>query len=89
MFSLPKGIPPEQRDWTPVDCISFHQLVVEKYFVSTVIEINRDERNPNFVNLGLILTDTSSDDDVFIHKVLMENKNEAFTFIKNLNTTQE
>lgn len=68
------GVAPVNKDWSPIDCVYFQELVVDKEFVSTVKEIDRDPKNPNNITLELTLTDTSGEDDVYIHKLLIERK---------------
>ncbi|KAK6617757.1 hypothetical protein RUM43_013985 [Polyplax serrata] len=66
------GIKPVEKDWSAIDCVYFRELVVEKQFVSQIIEINRDVKNPNYISLGLALVDTTKEVDVYVHKLLIE-----------------
>lgn len=63
-----------EKDWPAIDCVYFRELVVEKSFVSRIVEIRRDVENPNYMTLGLTLVDTSTTKDVYIHELLVEKK---------------
>lgn len=67
-----KDIAPINKDWTPQDSFYFREMVVEKQFVSQIVEIKQDRENPNHISLGLILVDTSTHEDIYVHQVLID-----------------
>ncbi|XP_014473418.1 PREDICTED: tudor domain-containing protein 7 isoform X2 [Dinoponera quadriceps] len=67
------GIQPMNTDWTVEDCVRFRDLVLCKNFVSIVVESMFDHLSPvNGTVLGLRLIDVSTDKDIFIDKMLVE-----------------
>lgn len=64
---------PLEGDWDPMECVNFQKMLVEKQFVSIVRTKTEDESNGlGGCELGLTLIDTSSDQDVYIHNLLIE-----------------
>jgi len=62
-------------DWTVTDCVKFKDLVLEKDFVSIIEESVFDHLSPvNGTMLGLRLIDVSTDKDIYIDKLLVEEK---------------
>lgn len=69
------GIEPTNIDWTVNDCIRFKDLVLDKDFVSVVAESVVDHLSPaNGTVLGLRLIDVSTEKDIYIDKLLVEEK---------------
>lgn len=67
------GIQPINTDWIVEDCIRFQQLALNKNFVSIVAESVFDNCSPvNDTVLGLHLIDVSTDKDVYIDQLLIE-----------------
>lgn len=64
------GIEPVDKDWSVHDTLRFQQLVVEKNFVSLIVESNVDESHE--IVLGLRLIDTLTEQDIFIDKILVD-----------------
>lgn len=62
-------------DWTVNDCVKFKDLVLDKNFVSVIVESMFDHLSPvNGTMLGLRLIDVSTDKDIYIDKLLVEEK---------------
>jgi len=62
-------------DWSVGDCVRFKDLVLDKDFVSIVTESVFDNFSPaNGTVLGLQLIDVSTDKDIYINKLLVEEK---------------
>lgn len=72
------GIRPINKDWSVEDCLRFQQLVLEKDFVSIVIESTRDDKNPAETILGLKLIDVETSEDIFIDQLLVEENRAVF-----------
>ncbi|KYM99296.1 PREDICTED: tudor domain-containing protein 7 isoform X2 [Cyphomyrmex costatus] len=69
------GIEPVNVDWTVTDCVKFKDLVLEKNFVSIIMESVFDNLSPvNGTMLGLKLIDTSTEKDIYIDNLLVEEK---------------
>ncbi|XP_011268042.1 tudor domain-containing protein 7 [Camponotus floridanus] len=69
------GIEPTNVDWTVNDCVRFKDLVLDKNFVSVVAESVFDHLSPaNGTVLGLRLIDVSTEKDIYIDKILVEEK---------------
>ncbi|XP_018318285.1 tudor domain-containing protein 7 isoform X2 [Mycetomoellerius zeteki] len=69
------GIEPINVDWTVTDCVKFKDLVLDKDFVSVIMESVFDSLSPvNGTMLGLKLIDTSTEKDIYIDKLLVEEK---------------
>ncbi|XP_071572100.1 tudor domain-containing protein 7 [Temnothorax nylanderi] len=67
------GIEPINVDWTVNDCVEFKKLVLEKNFVSVIVESVFDHLSPvNGTMLGLRLIDVSTDSDIYIDRLLVE-----------------
>jgi hypothetical protein len=49
----------------------FQELVVEREFVSVIMETSPDLLNPTDMVIGLKLIDTSGEDDVYIDELLI------------------
>lgn len=66
-------------DWTVNDCIRFKDLVLNKNFVSIVVESVVDHLSlANGTVLGLRLIDVSTEEDILIDKLLVEEKRAKF-----------
>ncbi|XP_039306153.1 tudor domain-containing protein 7 isoform X3 [Solenopsis invicta] len=69
------GIEPINVDWTVTDCIKFKDLVLEKNFVSVIHQSIFDDLSPvNGTMLGLRLIDVSTERDIYIDKLLVEER---------------
>ncbi|XP_011630819.1 tudor domain-containing protein 7 [Pogonomyrmex barbatus] len=70
------GIEPINVDWSVTDCVKFKELVLDKNFVSVVVETMFDDLSPvNGTMLGLQLIDVSQADiDIYIDRLLVEEK---------------
>ncbi|XP_011061556.1 PREDICTED: tudor domain-containing protein 7-like isoform X1 [Acromyrmex echinatior] len=69
------GIEPLNVDWTVTDCVKFKDLVLDKDFVSVIVESVFDSLSPvNGTMLGLKLIDTSTEKDIYIDELLVEEK---------------
>lgn len=66
------GIQPVNIDWSVEDCLRFQELVVERNFVSLVVESGPDKLSLADTVLGLQLIDVSNEEDVYIDRVLVE-----------------
>ncbi|XP_076661435.1 tudor domain-containing protein 7 tapas [Halictus rubicundus] len=66
------GIQPINVDWSVEDSLRFQELVVEKSFVSIVVESKPDGLSPGDTILGLKLINVSTDEDVHIDKLLVD-----------------
>ncbi|KDR21575.1 Tudor domain-containing protein 7 [Zootermopsis nevadensis] len=65
------GIQPKHSDWSIEDCDMFQELVVEREFVSVIMETSPDLLNPTDMVIGLKLIDTSGKDDICIDELLI------------------
>ncbi|XP_029161263.1 tudor domain-containing protein 7 [Nylanderia fulva] len=69
------GIEAMNGDWTVNDCVKFKDLVLDKDFVSVVAESMFDQLSPaNGTVLGLRLIDVSTERDIYIDRLLVEEK---------------
>ncbi|XP_072742893.1 tudor domain-containing protein 7 [Anoplolepis gracilipes] len=67
------GIEPMNSDWSVNDCVRFKDLVLDKDFVSVVAESVFDHLSPaNDTVLGLRLIDVSTEKDIYIDKLLVD-----------------
>ncbi|XP_045772816.1 tudor domain-containing protein 7 [Maniola jurtina] len=64
-------VKPLHQDWTVEDCIRFQELCVEQQFVGICMDVGKDPLNPSEPLLTLNLIDTSTDEDVYINKLLV------------------
>lgn len=79
LFLQSLGIEPLNTDWSVIDCVRFKDLVLGKNFVSVVVESVFDQLSPaNGTVLGLRLIDVSTDKDIYIDKLLVEEKRAKF-----------
>ncbi|XP_012254025.2 tudor domain-containing protein 7-like isoform X1 [Athalia rosae] len=65
------GVQPLNIDWSVDDCLLFQDMVIEKDFVSIVVDSGPDRRCPGETILGLKLIDTSGLNDVYIDELLI------------------
>lgn len=65
------GIVPSHSDWSIEDCLRFQDLVVNKTLVTLIKETGPDLINPNDTVIGLQIIDTSTDVDVDIAELLV------------------
>lgn len=63
------GVRPKNKDWSTDDCTRFQNLTVDKRFASEIKAIKRDR---NKYELELILIDVSTDKDIIINKLLID-----------------
>lgn len=72
MLIIQTGIQPINVDWSVEDSIRFQDLVVEKNFVSIVVESKSDGLSPADTVLGIKLIDVTTDEDIYIDRLLVE-----------------
>ncbi|GLG96358.1 Tudor domain-containing protein 7 [Gryllus bimaculatus] len=72
-------IMPSHGDWSVEDCIRFQERVVEKQFVSVIVDSGPDLLNPSDIVIGLQLYDTSGNVDIEIDSLLVDEKRAVFT----------
>lgn len=70
MFSLcfSTGIQPKNKDWIPNDCTRFQDLTVGKCFAAKTINFEPDDQK---YTLEVLLVDVSTNEDIFMHKLLI------------------
>ncbi|XP_062565094.1 tudor domain-containing protein 7 isoform X2 [Armigeres subalbatus] len=68
------GVQPAHGDWSTEDAVRFQELTVGKKFASYIYNIQTDEFNPNENIVDLMLIDVSTEDDILIHKILVDEK---------------
>ncbi|XP_020295930.1 tudor domain-containing protein 7 isoform X2 [Pseudomyrmex gracilis] len=74
------GIEPINSDWSVEDSLRFKDLVLNKNFVSVVVESSSDHYSPaNGVVLGLQLIDVNTPEDIYIDRLLVEEKRAKYT----------
>ncbi|KAF7386779.1 hypothetical protein HZH66_011231 [Vespula vulgaris] len=73
------GIRPINMDWSVEDCLRFQRLVLEKNFVSIVVESTHDDVNPAETILGLKLIDVETSEDIYIDQLLVEEGRAVYT----------
>ncbi|KZC05161.1 Tudor domain-containing protein 7 [Dufourea novaeangliae] len=66
------GIRPINVDWSVEDSLRFQELVVEKNFVSIVVESKHGGLSPADTILGLKLIDVNTAEDIYIDRLLVE-----------------
>lgn len=69
---LVQGIKPKQTKWTMDDCKFFQSLVLKRPFVSVILSAEKDELYRCDTVLNLVIIDTSTAEDVYIDKILIE-----------------
>lgn len=65
------GVQPQNMDWSVEDCLRFQELVVERNFVSIVVDSGPDRLSPGDTVLGLKLIDVSEETDIHLDKLLV------------------
>lgn len=63
---------PLHQDWAVEDCIRFQELCEEQEFVGICKEVGKDPLNPSEPLLTLDLIDTSTDEDIYLNKQLVD-----------------
>lgn len=66
------GIKPTQSKWTMEDCQYFQNLVCKKPFVSVLVSKEKDELYRSDMVLHLKLIDTTTSEDIYVHKILID-----------------
>ncbi|XP_066601357.1 tudor domain-containing protein 7-like isoform X2 [Prorops nasuta] len=66
------GIHPTNVDWSVEDCIRFQELVVDRNFVSIVMEAEINELSPSKTVYGLKLIDVDTSEDIYIDELLIQ-----------------
>ncbi|XP_076752241.1 tudor domain-containing protein 7 tapas isoform X1 [Xylocopa sonorina] len=66
------GIRPINVDWSVEDSLRFQELVVEKGFVSIVVESKPDGLSPADTVLGLKLIDVDTNEDIYIDQLFVQ-----------------
>lgn len=61
-------VQPKNTDWTDNDCSRFQDLTVGKQFVSQIKNVKTEQNN---YEVELILIDTSTDEDIYIDQILV------------------
>ncbi|CAK9801891.1 Tudor domain-containing protein 7 [Anthophora quadrimaculata] len=72
------GIRPINVDWSVEDSLRFQELVVEKNFVSIVVESKPDGLSPANTVLGLKLIDVNTPEDIYIDRLLVDEGRAVF-----------
>ncbi|ETN63108.1 hypothetical protein AND_005180 [Anopheles darlingi] len=67
------------KGWTTDDAVRFQKLVVGRKFASIVRGIEADEFNPKEKLVDLELIDVSTEDDIYIHRVLVDEGRAVYT----------
>ncbi|XP_053677129.1 uncharacterized protein LOC128727257 [Anopheles nili] len=73
------GVKPLHNVWKISDAMRFKELTVNGMFASVVRSIQPDELNPQEQLIELELIDVSSEDDVYVHKTLVEEGRAVYT----------
>uniref|UniRef100_A0A182RLS6 Tudor domain-containing protein 7 n=1 Tax=Anopheles funestus TaxID=62324 RepID=A0A182RLS6_ANOFN len=73
------GVKPLHNDWTISDAMRFKALTADCNFASVVRNIQADELNPQEQLVELELIDVSTDDDVYVHKILVDEGRAVYT----------
>lgn len=67
------GITATHGDWSLEDCLRFRQLTVGQKFVASIKRITYDKLgSPDTPILDLELIDVTTDEDVYIHEILLQ-----------------
>uniref|UniRef100_A0A182JIM9 Tudor domain-containing protein 7 n=1 Tax=Anopheles atroparvus TaxID=41427 RepID=A0A182JIM9_ANOAO len=66
------GVKPLNKDWQAEDAVRFQELTVRRSFASIVHSVQADEINKDEKLVELELIDVSGEDDVYIHKRLVD-----------------
>ncbi|XP_061512893.1 uncharacterized protein LOC1270837 [Anopheles gambiae] len=66
------GVKPLHHDWTISDAMRFKELTADCNFASIVRSIQPDELNPQEQLIELELIDVSGEDDIVLHKILVD-----------------
>ncbi|XP_052903294.1 uncharacterized protein LOC128310642 [Anopheles moucheti] len=73
------GVKPLHNDWTISDAMRFKELTADCNFATVVRSIQADELNPQEQLMELELIDVSTDIDVYVHKILVEEGRAVYT----------
>uniref|UniRef100_A0A182YAV2 Tudor domain-containing protein 7 n=1 Tax=Anopheles stephensi TaxID=30069 RepID=A0A182YAV2_ANOST len=73
------GVKPLHNDWTISDAMRFKELTADCTFASIVRNVQADELNPQEQLIELELIDVSTDTDVFLHKILVDEGRAVYT----------
>ncbi|XP_053668114.1 uncharacterized protein LOC128718517 [Anopheles marshallii] len=73
------GVKPLHNDWTISDAMRFKELTADCNFASVVRSIQADELNPQEQLIELALIDVSTEDDVYVHKILVDEGRAVYT----------
>uniref|UniRef100_A0A182M524 Tudor domain-containing protein 7 n=1 Tax=Anopheles culicifacies TaxID=139723 RepID=A0A182M524_9DIPT len=73
------GVKPLHNDWTISDAMRFKELTADCNFASVVRSIQADELNPQEQLIELELIDVSTENDVFVHKILVDEGRAVYT----------
>ncbi|XP_055593451.1 tudor domain-containing protein 7 isoform X2 [Uranotaenia lowii] len=68
------GVQPVAGDWDTPDALRFKELTEGKKFVSFVRSVQVDEFNPNDDIVDLTLIDVSTENDIYIHQIMVDEK---------------
>ncbi|XP_052870503.1 tudor domain-containing protein 7B-like [Anopheles cruzii] len=73
------GVKPLHKDWQAEDAVRFQKLTVERKFASIVRGVQADELNRDEKLVELELIDVSSEEDVYVHKTLVDEGRAVYT----------
>uniref|UniRef100_A0A182P5C8 Tudor domain-containing protein 7 n=1 Tax=Anopheles epiroticus TaxID=199890 RepID=A0A182P5C8_9DIPT len=73
------GVKPLQHDWSISDAMRFKELTADCNFASIVRNVQADELNPQEQLIELELIDVSAEDDVYVHKILVDEGRAVYT----------
>ncbi|XP_050090551.1 tudor domain-containing protein 7B [Anopheles aquasalis] len=73
------GVKPLNKGWKADDAVRFQKLVVGRKFASIVRGIETDEINPNEKLVDLELIDVSTEEDIHVHRVLVDEGRAVYT----------
>uniref|UniRef100_A0A182NSX1 Tudor domain-containing protein 7 n=1 Tax=Anopheles dirus TaxID=7168 RepID=A0A182NSX1_9DIPT len=73
------GVKPLHNDWTIADAMRFKELTADSHFASIVRGIQADELTPQEQLIELELIDVATEDDVYVHKILVDEGRAVYT----------
>uniref|UniRef100_A0A182QFJ7 Tudor domain-containing protein 7 n=1 Tax=Anopheles farauti TaxID=69004 RepID=A0A182QFJ7_9DIPT len=73
------GVKPLHNDWTISDAMRFKELTADSHFASIVRGIQADELTPQEQLIVLELIDVSTETDVHVHKILVDEGRAVYT----------
>ncbi|XP_055625741.1 tudor domain-containing protein 7B [Toxorhynchites rutilus septentrionalis] len=73
------GVQPLHGDWTAEDAVRFQQLTENKKFASYIRSVQADEFNQHDDIVELELIDVSTEEDILIHQIFVDEKRAVLT----------